>query len=322
MRQIGTLIDPAQAQLLADHLYTLRIETRLDRQPDGVAVWVCDEDRVPQARQEMAAFLSDPADQRYVAAARTARQMRRQEDAVEENYRVKQAGARQAQEAAMQEAAPAEAPRGRPVTFALVAASILVGLATQLGDPDRDNPQAQRLLTTLEIASRGQLGLSEVAAGQVWRLLTPIFIHFGIVHLLFNLLMLNDLGGLVEENRGSGRFILLVLLLAVTSNLAQLFLGHPRWVAGHGLVFLWHSNFGGLSGVLYGLFGYAWMKARFEPQLGLTLAPGTVALLMGWFVLCLTPAIPGVANAAHAAGLLVGILVGVAPSAWKALRRR
>jgi GlpG protein len=75
-----------------------------------------------------------------------------------------------------------------------------------------------------------------------------------------------------------------------------------------------------MSGVLYGLFGYAWMKSRFEPQLGVTLTPGTVVFLLGWFVLCLTPAIPNIANAAHAAGLVLGILVGAAPAAWRSLR--
>src|SRR5262249_52050570 len=102
---------------------------------------------------------------------------------------------------------------------------------------------------------------------------------------------------------------------------AQYYLGQPRYRPGVGLELEWHHQFGGLSGVLYGLFGYAWMKTRFEPQLGIVLPPQTVVLLLGWFVLCLAGVIPNIGNAAHAAGLVVGILVGVAPYAWRALRK-
>ena len=83
--------------------------------------------------------------------------------------------------------------------------------------------------------------------------------------------------------------------------------------------------FGGMSGVLYGLFGYAWMKTRFAPELGVTLSPQTVTTLLVWFVLCLSPflqaVIGPVANVAHAVGLLVGVAAGVAPHLPRLLRR-
>src|SRR4051794_17571051 len=69
MRQIGTLSDEGQAVVLAEYLLALRIETRLEHQPNGWAVWVCDEARVAQGRQELDAFLRTPYDPRYAAAA-------------------------------------------------------------------------------------------------------------------------------------------------------------------------------------------------------------------------------------------------------------
>jgi len=63
--------------------------------------------------------------------------------------------------------------------------------------------------------------LVEVRGGEVWRLVTPIFIHFSIFHILFNCMMAYQLGGAIEMNRGSTRLALLVLLTAVPSNLAQ-----------------------------------------------------------------------------------------------------
>src|SRR4051812_12525664 len=86
MRQIGTLPSGDAARKLADYLLTLKIDTRLEEQPDGWVVWVCDEDRVPQARQEFTNFQDNPRDERFQGAGRVAQQLRRQEIAADEDY--------------------------------------------------------------------------------------------------------------------------------------------------------------------------------------------------------------------------------------------
>src|SRR5581483_6900626 len=86
MRELGTLPDGDAARRLADYLLTLQIETRLDEQPGGWVVWVCDEDRVPQARQEFAAFAHNPADPRFAGAARAAQELRLREIEEDEDY--------------------------------------------------------------------------------------------------------------------------------------------------------------------------------------------------------------------------------------------
>ena len=116
--------------------------------------------------------------------------------------------------------------------------------------------------------------LPEVMEGQVWRLITPIFLHFGFFHIIFNMFWLHDLGSLIENRRGTGHFVAFILLAAIISNIAQYCVSGP--------------NFGGMSGVVYALFGYVWMKGKFDPGDGIEMNPTTVIIMLGWFVLCFT----------------------------------
>jgi GlpG protein len=316
MRQLATL-PGGQAEALADYLLTLRINTRLDQQPEGWVVWVCDEDQLPQARQELTAFLDNPTDTRYTAASRTANALRRQEEKVEEDYRRRQDALRE------QMTQTPTSTGGRRLTGLLVVASLLVTFLTQFGDFKQ--PLTRYLTITGELpgAPLDSRSLPELlAAGEVWRLVTPIFIHFSIWHLLFDMYWLAVLGGHIEERRGPGRLLLLVLATAVLSNVAQYYLGHITWGGPAGLVLRTHALFGGMSGVVYGLFGYVWMKSRFEPRLGLRIDANTVIWMVAWFFLCMTGAVGPIANVAHGVGLVVGMVAGIAPVLWRRWRPR
>jgi GlpG protein len=311
MRQIATLPDGEAARRFADYLLTLKIDTRLEREPGGWALWVCDEDRVPQAREELAQFTRDPADPRYASAGSTADALRREEAKAEAEYRRRQVRLRE------RWGDPTRVYR--PLTIALVVASVAVALATNLGDKTQPVVSALSISRYWKVEGGYEyfLGLREIRAGEVWRLVTPIFIHFGILHIVFNMLMLLDLGGRVESRRGSLRFLLLVLTIGIPSNLAEYFLD---WEGLH-LAYRPSPFFGGMSGVLYGLFGYIWMKSRYDPSLGLALYPNEVVIMMAWFVLCVIGFIGPIANVAHAAGLLAGLAIGYAPALWRSLRR-
>ena len=164
------------------------------------------------------------------------------------------------------------------------------------------------------------LWLQDIQSGQVWRLVTPIFLHFGLPHLVFNMVVLWQFGVLIEARRGPWRYLALILVTAVLSNLAQYFLT-VTWENG-ALSVQANPAFGGMSGVIYGMFGYLWMKSRYEPALGLTLSPGIVILLIAWLFVCMSGVIGSVANTAHVAGLLVGVIIGVAPHLWGLMRRK
>jgi GlpG protein len=307
MRQIGTLPDGDTARRLADYLLTLHIETRLDQQPEGWIVWVCDEDRVPEARQQIAEFLSNPADARFISAAGTAQELRLREIEEDEAYRERMTEFRERMKPPL-----AHLP---VITAFLIVVAVVVTLTTNFGSPEDGS-----LVRYLWI-SAGELNLTQIAHGQLWRLLTPIFIHMEVPHLLFNCFAIYSLAGAVERLQGNGWLAVLVLLFAVPSNLAQFYLGHPANTP-FGLVLVHSPYFGGLSGVGYGLFGYIWMKSRLQPELGLRMTTGTVFIMMAWFVACFVGLVEHVANAAHAGGLAAGLVIGAAPYLWQFIRRR
>ena len=335
MRQLAAFPNADTARTLSDYLLTLRIDTHLEQLPDGWAVWVRDEDRLAQARQELAAFTANPADPRFAAARRAAEAAHRRQDREEKEY------------AAPRPAPSGPAPRPGPWTFGLMATCLLVffyhtGYLVYLnggfGSPRageiilwghakdmdvRTSPAQQALsVASFEAYPDGVRwdGLLDVERGQVWRLVTPIFIHFGLIHLVFNLTMLWQLGAAVEVRRGAWRFLLLVLVTAVISNGSQYFLDVG---SKDGSLIVQHNPmFGGMSGVLYGLFGYVWMKSRYDPDLGLGLDPRTVFWMIGWLFLCMSGLVGSVANTAHVAGLAVGMVIGVAPHLWRLARGR
>jgi GlpG protein len=110
------------------------------------------------------------------------------------------------------------------------------------------------------------------------------------------MMWLYDLGGMVEARQGRLRLGLIVLVIAVLSNLGQ------YWMAG--------PIFGGMSGVVYGLLGYVWMRGKFDPASGLFLHQTTVLMMLIWFFVCLFGWVGRVANTAHAVGLVVGMAWG------------
>lgn len=173
-----------------------------------------------------------------------------------------------------------------PLTVGLIAGSLLVGIASNLGS----NPAPVEALF---------FSWWRIQDGEYWRLITPIFLHFGLMHLMFNGIATFVEGALVEEHKGVGHMALFVLVAAVLSNLAQYFM------TGSG-------GFGGLSGIVYALFAYVWMQSAFNRRRPLLMQRETVIVLMTWYVLCWTGILGPIANWAHTGGLVVGVVWGLA----------
>jgi hypothetical protein len=87
LRQIGTLSGESAARHLADHLLSLGMPAKIREQPDGWGVWVIDEDRLTQARQEFDTFRDHPDDPRFQAAPQTAEEIRREAERLDQRYR-------------------------------------------------------------------------------------------------------------------------------------------------------------------------------------------------------------------------------------------
>ena len=75
-----------------------------------------------------------------------------------------------------------------------------------------------------------------------------------------------------------------------------------------------------MSGVVAGLFGYAWMCGYFRPYEKIGVAQFEIGLMLGWLVLCSLGFVGPIANAAHWVGLLTGMAIGAAPSLMKKLK--
>lgn len=141
---------------------------------------------------------------------------------------------------------------------------------------------------------------AEIRRGQFWRLLTNVFPHVGVLHLVFNLYWLWILGTVVERVFGHAKTVLLLTFFAIGSN---------------SLDFAFDRGGVGLSGVGYGLFGLLWILSERDERFKGAIDNRTVELFVAWFFICIATTIThtfAVANVAHGAGAVLGILVGFA----------
>ena len=132
--------------------------------------------------------------------------------------------------------------------------------------------------------------------GEWWRCLTYAFTHAGIIHLLFNMIVLFQVGPLIEFEIGRARFLLLYTLTALTATLAG---------------YLWHPLVPvvGASGSLFGLIGFA---AAWFHRLGDHQSRELRNFMLRWaafaFVFGL---LVGADNAGHLGGGIGGAVLGL-----------
>ncbi|CCP04743.1 Protein of glp regulon [Erwinia amylovora Ea644] len=170
--------------------------------------------------------------------------------------------------------------RAGPLSLLVIAACVLVFILMQvLGD--------QTVMSLLSWPD-------ETQHYQLWRWFSHALLHFSLLHILFNLMWFWYLGGALEKRLGAGKLFVIMLISALLSGWMQ--------AKFSGLLF------GGLSGVVYALMGYSWLRGERDPDSGIFLPRGLMAfavlwLLVGWFGWFGL----SIANAAHVTGLLVGL---------------
>ncbi|MFZ3153561.1 rhomboid family intramembrane serine protease [Pseudomonas sp.] len=194
--------------------------------------------------------------------------------------------------------------KASPMTVVVLLLSFIAAAITLLGD----NLTTVSWLSFVDYRVQGDyLYFSylndTLASGQWWRLLTPMLIHFGILHLAMNTLWYWELGRRIEARQGALMLFGLTLLFSLAANFAQYLHVGP-------------SLFGGLSGVLYGLLGHCWIFQRLAPTAAYRLPPGVLVMMLAWLLICMTGIFEllqfgAIANAAHVGGLLAGCLSGL-----------
>jgi rhomboid protease GluP len=180
------------------------------------------------------------------------------------------------------------------VTRALVGANVLIFVAMAVAGAGLLHPEA-----LVHIAWGSNFGPLTVG-GEWWRLATSTFIHFGVLHLLFNMWVLWSTGGLVERLFGHLRFTAIYAVAGVVGSLAS--------VTWNPLV-----NSAGASGAIFGLIG---AQLAFFLRGGHRIPPEVIraqrASILGFiaYSVIFGLTVPGIDNAAHLGGLACGFCMG------------
>ena len=269
MLMITSFSNPRIAQAFVDYMATQGVVLTIQQHTQW-DIWLADESQATRVQTELARFMENPADPRYLAASWQSGQTNSGL-----HYR------RFPFLATLRENAG-------PFTLGILVITILVFLLMSIiGD--------QPVMIWLAWPYDPSLKFD------VWRYFTHALMHFSVLHILFNLLWWWYLGGTVEKRLGSGKLVVITVISALLSGFVQYHFSGP-W-------------FGGLSGVVYALMGYAWLRGERDPQSGVFLPRGLIGfaliwLIAGWFDLFGM----SIANGAHVAGLLVGLAMAFVDS--------
>lgn len=201
-----------------------------------------------------------------------------------------------------------------PLTMLLILVNVAlypVGMGPTDGDYDGE---LFHLMTLLDFELAGDrvyfqyLGAT-LAAGEVWRLLTPMFLHFGLIHIVFNLLWIWEIGRRIELLNGTLMLLMVTVLSSLAANLTQYVISGPGF-------------FGGMSGVVFGYLGHCLVWDRLMPQRKCGLPPGIYIFMLIFLAVGFTGAIDllgmgSLANGAHLGGLIGGLVTGATVGLWQ-----
>jgi len=191
-----------------------------------------------------------------------------------------------------------------PVTLFLFAVCILVAVVSRLGA----SSNAVGFLFYPPLSLQGLIPLlsSIDSVKSLVQTLSPMFLHFGELHLVFNMLWLWYFGKQLEAIHSSWTVAGLIVVMAFVSNTAQFMMSETR-------------NFGGMSGVIYGLMAYAWVVHTLMPKSYLSLNKNLLTFFVIALIAMEVVASSMIATAAHVGGLLSGLILGGAAVAFAKL---
>lgn len=196
-----------------------------------------------------------------------------------------------------------------PLTLSIVSACIVIAVLTlSLGY----DGLFRALLYPDFSYGTSYINLDRVLAGfnfaQLAKMLGPIFLHGGYVHLAFNMLWFWEFGKRIERVQASWIFALLIIFVALISNTYQYLMGGG-------------NNFVGISGVVYGLLAYIGMWQVIDPRKGLNIQTSLLVIMIVILVVLTWMDLAILANEAHLAGLVSGGVAGAILAATSRLRR-
>ncbi|EPJ54678.1 MAG: hypothetical protein OFPI_05820 [Osedax symbiont Rs2] len=187
-----------------------------------------------------------------------------------------------------------------PLVLLLLVSSLLLTLGIDFGQ----NIELRKLLSITDfdyVGGYNSLNQS-LESMQLWRFISPIFMHFSIIHLIFNGLWIWVIGTVIEQQQKSLVLLGIVIFSAISSNIVQYLVSGPY--------------FGGLSGVVYALISYAWLWDKMTEKKLLVVSNAlmgfmVVFLVLGYSGLLTRLGLGDIANTAHLSGLVAGLIAAV-----------
>jgi GlpG protein len=302
---LGTWPNRQEAGYFWGYLQCQGIESHIDAEDDGVVIWVEKDDDLPRAKQFWTEFQANPqAEQFQVDVKAILKSKAKPKTSRVKNVRMQDVWYKQM--------------HGSPpvVTAILIALSIIISLVTEFGH-NMERVGHKVFISEYEthsiahpqptVEERLKFGLMEVRQGEVWRLVSPIFLHLSPLHLIFNMFWMYSLGRYMESQLGPVKFALFVLGAGVFSNLLQFYWAGPA--------------FGGMSGVVYAIFGYIWLSGYLRIS-AFQLDDIYVTMFFIWLMLGLFGMVAHVAHGAHLGGMAFGLAWCWIPYALRQIRSR
>tara|TARA_B110000438_G_scaffold280179_1_gene305199 strand:+ start:468 stop:1355 length:888 start_codon:yes stop_codon:yes gene_type:complete len=184
-----------------------------------------------------------------------------------------------------------------PITIILISCCLLVAAFSLFGT----NTYKVEFLFFPPISTVGFASLlNDIDSISVFvRTLMPMFLHFGELHLIFNMLWLWYFGKQLEPIHPAWLFVSIIVVTSFASNVTQ-------------YLYTGYNNFGGMSGVVYGLLGYTWLVHQFMPRTKLVIENQMFVVFVVLLVAMEILAGSWIASAAHVGGLISGLILGVA----------
>ena len=193
-----------------------------------------------------------------------------------------------------------------PLTLSLIVINVLlfpVGMG--LGDGEISGLFERLLFVAIQDVNGAQYFTTmsyTIDHGQWWRFLTPMFIHFSWLHIVFNLLWVWEIGRRIEFVNGSLVMLIAVVVSSLGANITQYMMSGP-------------SLFGGMSGVVFGLLGHSLIWSRLVPSKDTGVSNGIYIFMLAYLAIGFTGAIDllglgSLANGAHLGGLIGGVVTG------------
>jgi rhomboid protease GluP len=160
----------------------------------------------------------------------------------------------------------------------------------------RAHPNSDQDIYTKAYLSLGFSSRPAVLKGDYWRLFTSMFLHFNILHVLLNMVVLVYIGSLIESKLGKWNFLMVYLFTGLIASMVSV---------------MWHDNeiSAGASGAIFGLFGVllAFLSTDFYERSARKALLISTAIVVAYNII---PLGKGVDHAAHLGGLVSGYIFG------------